>query len=76
MSHEPERYTAGETARAAGLVGLAVITNALGMGVGLADRGIDRLQAKAREREAIAEALTEEEKAKKLKAKIDRARRS
>ncbi|MGW4808069.1 hypothetical protein [Kitasatospora sp. NPDC004272] len=74
MSHEPEHYTPGETARAAGLIGLAVVTNALGLGVGLADRRIERLQSKAREREAIAEALAAEEAAKAAKAKLDVAR--
>ncbi|WP_043478923.1 hypothetical protein [Kitasatospora sp. MBT66] len=52
MSNEPERYTAGEIARSAGWIGVAVITTLAGRGHGLADRRITKLQAAALEREA------------------------
>ncbi|KJY32141.1 hypothetical protein [Streptomyces sp. NRRL S-495] len=50
-NHEPEYYTAGEKARAAGLIGLGALTSALGLGTGIADRRIARLQATAVARE-------------------------
>ncbi|MFD4400824.1 hypothetical protein, partial [Kitasatospora sp. NPDC058478] len=56
MSHEPEHYTAGEAARTAGWIGVAVLTTLAGRGHGFADKRITKLQAAAKEREELEKA--------------------
>ncbi|MEU6236319.1 hypothetical protein [Kitasatospora sp. NPDC047058] len=75
MSHEPEHYTAGEIARSAGLVGLAVVAHLTGVGKGAVERRIDRLQAGALEREAIEAELAAKEKKAAWDAKVAQAKR-
>jgi hypothetical protein len=52
MATEPERYNSREIARAAGLIGLAVVRTLAGKDLGPVDRRISRLQAGACQREA------------------------